>query len=144
MTSKQARPNSDPLLLIAIRRDDQRLRLERILSRIWLRPRLLIESNIKGAIAFLDEQSSKGNPVKPDTFIIDLEDGKSNTAALLETARLTPGLRHAPIIALIDGESAAMGEGTCDTGADLVIPWSRLDARIGDIAALVVDSWLDT
>lgn len=144
MAFKRTQPDTDPLLAITIRRKEHRLQLERALRRIWHQPRLLIEPGVKEVFTFLMENRLSGNPVKPDTFILDLEDGARNTAALLETARLAPGLRHAPFIALVDCGSAAMRDHTYDAGADLVVPWPRLDARIGDIAGLVVDSWLNT
>ncbi|HDL16956.1 MAG TPA: hypothetical protein ENH27_03850 [Rhizobiales bacterium] len=114
------------------------------MSRIWHQPKLLIEPSVREAFTLLVENHLSGNPVRPDIFILDLEDGACNTAVLLETARLAPGLRDAPFIALVDCESAAMRNRTYDAGADLVVPWPRLDARIGDIAGLVVGSWLNT
>ena len=144
MAYNRARPNSDPLLLITIRRNDQQLRLARSLGRLWDQPRLLIEPGVSEAFTFLVETRLSGAPVAPDIFILDLEDRTCNTAALLETARMAPGLRHAPFIALVDCESAATRDLTYDAGADLVVPWPRLDARIGDIAGLVVGSWLNT
>lgn len=144
MAYKRTQPNSDPLLMITIRRNDQRLQLERALSRIWHQPELLFERSVLDAFSFLVENRLGGNPVKPDIFILDLEDGSCNLAALLETARMAPGLRHLPFIALVDCDSAAMRDRTYDAGADLVVPWPRLDTRIGDIAGLVVGSWLNT
>ena len=145
MVYKQTMPNSNPLLLVAIRREDYRPRLCRALERIWENPEFLIESSVRDAFDFLIEERLKSNRIKPDIFIIDLEDGGCDTGALLETARLAPGLRYAPFIALVDGEDAGLRrDRTYDAGADLVVPWPRLEARIGDIAGLVVDKWLST
>ena len=144
MAYKRTQPDSDPLLVITIRRNDKRLQLERALRRIWHQPKFLIEPGVKEVFTFLIENRLSGNPVRPDIFILDLEDGACNTVALLETARLAPGLRHAPFITLVDCDGAAMRDRTYDAGADLVVPWPRLDARLGDIAGIVVGSWLNT
>ena len=108
MVCKRTKPNSNPLLLVAIRREDYRPRLCRALERIWENPEFLIESSVRDAFDFLIEERLKSNRIKPDIFIIDLEDGGCDTGALLETARLAPGLRYAPFIALVDGEDAGL------------------------------------
>ncbi|MFQ5625692.1 MAG: hypothetical protein ACE5FM_03455 [Methyloligellaceae bacterium] len=144
MVSNRTQPNSNPLLLFAIRREERRPRLRRCLGRIWEQPEFLIEPSVKDAFSFLIEERLSGNRIKPDIFIIDLEDGSCSASALLETARLAPGLRHAPFIALLDDEDAGLRDQIYDAGADLVLPWSRLEARVGDIAGLVVGNWLNT
>ena len=144
MVCTRTKPNLNPLLLVTIRREERKPRLRRCLGRIWEHPEFLIEPSVKDAFSFLIEQRLKSNRITPDIFIIDLEDGGSDTGVLLETARLAPGLRHAPFLALIDSEDAGLRDQTYDAGADLVLPWSRLEARVGDIAGLVIDKWLST
>ena len=120
------------------------MRLCRCLNRIWEHPEFLIEPSVKEAFSFLIKERLSGNRIKPDTFIIDLEDGSCNISALLETARLAPGLRQTPFIVLLDSEDLGLRDQIYDAGADLVLPWSRLEARVGDIAGLVVGNWLST
>lgn len=134
----------NPILLIAIRRDDQKLRLCRALSRIWNAPDFHIKCDTGAAIAHLIERALKKQKLSLDIMIIDLEDCSSDAKVMLDTVHSISGLRHTPVITLVDDATADMRDRIYDAGADLVVAWEHLESRIGDIAGLAIDNWLNT
>lgn len=136
--------DQNPLVLVAIQREEHRQRLCRAVSRIWHTPDFLIREDVRSALGHLIGQCLKGHKIRPDIMIIDLEGCRLDTKALFCTIRSVPGLLYAPIIALMDSASTDVRDATYDAGADLVVAWENLESRIGDIAGLAVDSWLNT
>ena len=68
-------------------------------------------------------------------------DGRSNPDEPMPISR---AMRNVPVIALIDTASADVRDMIYDAGADFVVAWENLENRIGDIAGLAVDNWLNT
>ena len=134
----------NPLLFITIKREDQKQQLCQAISRIWESPEFLIKEDIRSVIAHLIEHCLQGQNIHPDILIIDLEICSLDAQALFETVRSITGLRHTPILALVDVACADLRDHMYDAGADLVIAWEHLETRTGDIAGLAVDNWLNT
>lgn len=137
-------PEQNPLLLIAIEREDQTLRLCRALSRVWDTPDFHIKNDTGAAIAYLIERTLKKQKLRPDSMIIDLEDCSSDAKVMIDTVHSVSGLRHTPVITLVDDATADIRDKIYDAGADLVVAWEHLESRIGDIAGLAIDNWLNT
>lgn len=134
----------NPLLFITIKRNGHTQRLCRAVSRIWESPEFLIKEDVRSALGHLIEHNLQGHKIRPDIMIIDLETCRLDAQALFHTVRSISGLRHVPVVALIDTASADARDATYDAGADLVVAWEKLESRIGDIAGLAVDNWLNT
>ena len=134
----------NPLLITIIKRDGHKQRLCRAVSRIWDTPEFLIKEDVRSAIGHLIEHSLLGYKIHPDIMIIDLETCSLDAAAQFDTVRSISGLRNVPVIALVDMASADVRDMIYDAGADLVVAWENLESRIGDIAGLAVDNWLNT
>ena len=134
----------NPSLLIAIKREDQILRLCRALSRVWDTPDFHIKCDTGAAIAYLIERALKKQELRPDIMINDLEDCSSDAKVMIDTAHSVSGLGHTPVITPVDDTTADVRDRIYDSGADLVVAWEHLESRIGDIAGHAIDNWLNT
>jgi CheY-like chemotaxis protein len=137
-------PDSDPLLFVTISNQARKNQLCRALTRIWESPVFFIKATIRETVSHVIEKSLLGETPCPDIILIDLESGEKNANAIIDTIRSISGLRHSPLIALLDGENIELMNQTYDAGADLVVFWDKLESRTGDIAALAIDNWLST
>ena len=144
MTLKRLDLDSDPLLFVTIHDEVRKNQLCRALARIWENPVFFIKATIRETVSHVIEESLLGETPCPDLILIDLESGEKNANAIIDTIRSISGLRHTPLIALLDDENIEQLNQTYDAGADLVIFWDKLDSRTGDIAALAIDNWLTT
>jgi len=144
MTLKKMEQDSNPLLFVTINNEARKNQLCRALARIWESPVFFIKTTIRGTVSHVIEKSLLGETLYPDLLLIDLEAGERNAYAIINTIRSIPGLQHAPLITLLDGENIELLSQTYDAGANLVIFWDKLEARTGDIAALAIDNWLST
>ncbi len=144
MTLKRMEPDSDPPLFVTISNQARKNQLCRALTRIWESPVFFIKATIRETVSHVIEKSLLGETPCPDIILIDLESGEKNAYAIIDTIRSISGLRHSPLIALLDDENIELLNQTYDAGADLVIFWDKLESRTGDIAALAIDNWLTT
>lgn len=144
MTQKRMAQDSNPLLFVTIGREANKNQLCRALARIWERPVFFIKPTVRETVSHVIEKSLQGVTLWPDLILIDMQSGERNARAIIDTLRSISGLRHAPLIALLDGENSELMHQTYDAGADLVIFWDKLESRTGDIAALAIDNWLNT
>ncbi len=134
----------NPLLFITIKREDQKQQLCRAIWRIWDSPDFLIKSDVRSVIAHLAEHCLQGQKIHPDILIIDLEICNLDAQALFETVRPISGLRHTPLLAMVDVACLDLRDHIYDAGADLVLAWENLESRMDDVAGLAVDNWLNT
>ncbi len=144
MTLKRMEQDSNPLLFVTISNQARKNQLCRALTRIWESPVFFIKATIRETVSHVIEESLLGETPCPDIILIDLESGEKNANAIIDTIRSISGLRHSPLIALLDDENIELLNQTYDAGADLVIFWDKLESRTGDIAALAIDNWLTT
>lgn len=144
MTTVRRTQDSNPLLFMAIRCEANKNQLCRTLARIWEKPVFFIKPTVRETVSHVIEKSLLGETESPDLIFIDMESGEKNAGAIIDTIRSISGLRHAPLIALLEGENIKLIHQTYDAGADLVILWGKLESRTGDIAALAIDHWLNT
>lgn len=136
--------DANPLLFVTIGRAANKNQLCRALARIWNNPVFYIKPTVRDIVSHVIEKSLQGEPLWPDLFLIDMESGEKNASAIIDTIRSISWLRHAPLIALLDGKDIELMHQTYDAGADLVIFWDKLESRTGDIAGLAIDNWLNT
>lgn len=144
MTQTKMEPEANPLLFVTIDRATNKTQLCRALARIWNNPVFYIKPTVRDIVSHVIELSLRGESVRPDLFLIDMESGEKNVSAIIDTIRSISGLRHAPLITLLDGNDIELMHQTYDAGADLVIFWDKLESRTGDIAGLAIDNWLNT
>lgn len=144
MTLKIMEQDSNPLLFVTIKSEASKDQLCRAIARIWEKPVFFIKSTIRETVSHVIEKSLLGETPCPDLIFIDMESGEKNVYAIFDTIRSISGLRHSPLIALLDGENIELMNQTYDAGADLVVFWDKLESRTGDIAALAIDNWLST
>ncbi len=136
--------DENPLLLISINRVSHQQRLYGAVSRIWDTPEIHIQEDIKSVLGLVIAHSLNGREIRPDIVILDLETYCAESRAIFTTIRSITALRHTPVLALVDTASADVRDMIYDAGADLVVAWENLEHRIGDIAGLAVDNWLNT
>lgn len=129
---------------MTINNEARKNQLCRALARIWESPVFFIKTTIRETVSHVIEKSLFGETLYPDLILIDMESGEKNAYAIIDTIRSISGLRHSPLIALLDGENIELMNQTYDAGADLVVFWDKLESRTGDIAALAIDNWLST
>ena len=144
MAQKRMVQDSHPLLFITINREPNKNLLCRALARIWEEPVFCIKPTVRETVSHVIEKSLQGVTLWPDLILIDMECGEKNAGAIIDTFHSISGLRHAPLIVLLDDENIKLMHQTYDAGADLVIFWDKLESRTGDIAALAIDNWLNT
>lgn len=144
MAHPRHRADENPQLLICLSRVTHRQQLCGAVSRIWDTPEIHIQDDIRSALNHVIAQSLSGQELRPDIMILDLENGGAASPAMFTTIRSIATLRHTPILALIDTTGEAERDKIYDAGADLVVAWKNLEHRIGDIAGLAIDNWLNT
>jgi hypothetical protein len=144
MAFSQHNAGQTPLLLITTSRDDHQQRLCGALSRIWETPDFHIQDDVRSVLGHVIGRHLQGHILHTDIGIIDLEKCKMDAPAIFSSIRSISELRYTPVLALVDTSSRDVRDSIYDAGADLVVDWENLEGRIGDIAGLVVDNWLNT
>jgi hypothetical protein len=142
MTERQSDLDANPCLLIFATTAKRRQKLRQTMSRIWVKPDVVMEKSSAQTARNLSSRLLHADLSPPDIVVVEISAKDSQAMAVFEAFRAVAALCDVPLITITETISRQTETKLYVARVGLVIDWDKLERHTGDIAGLATGNWM--